>query len=106
MDLLLVMTVNPGFGGQAYIPTMEPKVAEARRLIDVTGHDVTIEVDGGVSARTAPSARRAGAERFVAGSAILQHPGGKRAGVEDLREVLGQGRTLIPGSRPGSSAPP
>ena len=88
IDLLLVMTVNPGFGGQAYIQAMEGKVAEARVMIDRSRLDVAIEVDGGISTATAPGARRAGAELLVAGSAILGHPEGKAAAVAQLRQSL------------------
>jgi ribulose-phosphate 3-epimerase len=62
VDVLLVMTVNPGFGGQAYLDTMEGKIAEARHLIARSGLPSSIEVDGGISAATAPRAWRAGAE--------------------------------------------
>jgi ribulose-phosphate 3-epimerase len=88
VDLLLVMTVNPGFGGQAYLATMERKIAEARDLIEAEGLDTAIEVDGGISARTAPGAFAAGARFLVAGSAVLDHAGGKRGGVAALREAL------------------
>jgi ribulose-phosphate 3-epimerase len=88
VDVLLVMTVNPGFGGQAYLETMEAKIAEARRLIAESGLQVTIEVDGGISAATARRAREAGAEWLVAGSAILTHPDGKKAAVAELRRSL------------------
>jgi ribulose-phosphate 3-epimerase len=71
MDLLLVMTVNPGFGGQGFIETQLPKLEQARRLIDETGHDVLIEVDGGVKPRNADSIVAAGADALVAGSAIF-----------------------------------
>jgi ribulose-phosphate 3-epimerase len=91
VDVLLVMTVNPGFGGQAYIQTMEAKVAEARRLIAEAGAQVTIEVDGGISAATARRAWKAGAEWLVAGSAILAHPEGKKAAVTELRRSLSEG---------------
>ena len=57
VDMVLVMTVNPGFGGQAYIATMEPKIAELRRLIVERGHDVDIEVDGGIGPATDRRAR-------------------------------------------------
>jgi ribulose-phosphate 3-epimerase len=87
-DVLLVMTVNPGFGGQAYLETMEGKIVEARRLIAESGVRVTIEVDGGISAATAPRAWKAGAEWLVAGSAILAHPEGKKAAVAELRRSL------------------
>jgi ribulose-phosphate 3-epimerase len=88
VDLLLVMTVNPGFGGQSYIAAMEEKVAEARNLIDRSGFGTTIEVDGGISAATAAGAWRAGAEFLVAGSAILGHADGKRAAMAELRRCL------------------
>jgi ribulose-phosphate 3-epimerase len=87
-DVLLVMTVNPGFGGQAYLETMEGKVAEARGLIARSGLPILIEVDGGISAATAPGAVRAGAQLLVAGSAILAHPEGRPAAVAELRRSL------------------
>ena len=88
VDVLLVMTVNPGFGGQAYLQTMEGKIVEARRLVAESGAQVTIEVDGGISAATAPRAWKAGAQWLVAGSAILAHPEGKKAAVAELRRSL------------------
>jgi ribulose-phosphate 3-epimerase len=88
VDVLLVMTVNPGFGGQAYLQTMEGKVAQARGLIARSGLQTLIEVDGGISAATAPGAVRAGAQLLVAGSAILAHPEGRPAGVAELRRSL------------------
>ncbi len=88
VDLLLVMTVNPGFGGQSYIAAMEKKVAEARNLVDRSGFGTTIEVDGGISAATAAGARKAGAEFLVVGSAILGHAEGKHAAVAELRRCL------------------
>jgi ribulose-phosphate 3-epimerase len=88
VDVLLVMTVNPGFGGQAYLETMEGKVAEARHLISSSGLPTLIEVDGGISAATAPRAWKAGAELLVAGSAILAHPEGRPAAVAELRRSL------------------
>jgi ribulose-phosphate 3-epimerase len=91
VDVLLVMTVNPGFGGQAYLQTMEAKITEARHLISKSGLQVTIEVDGGISPATARRAREAGAEWLVAGSAILAHPEGKKAAVTELRRSLTTG---------------
>jgi ribulose-phosphate 3-epimerase len=82
------MTVNPGFGSQAYLETMEGKVAETRRLITRSGLQTLIEVDGGISAATAPRAWRAGAELLVAGSAILAHPEGRPAAAAELRRSL------------------
>jgi len=84
VDLVLIMTVNPGFGGQAYISTMEPKIAAARKLIDASGRDVDIEVDGGISADTIAGAATAGANVFVSGSALWKYPSFDE-GVADLR---------------------
>jgi ribulose-phosphate 3-epimerase len=72
VDLVLLMTVNPGFGGQAFIPTMPRKIAVMRRMIDFGGYAVELEVDGGIHAETAPLAVKAGAQVLVAGSAIFQ----------------------------------
>lgn len=71
VDLLLVMTVNPGFGGQEFIPTSVDKVARARRLLDDVRSDAALEVDGGISRDTIAEVRRAGADTFVAGNAIF-----------------------------------
>src|SRR5256714_7388523 len=85
VDLLLVMTVNPGFGGQSYIATMEPKIAEARALIDQSGFDIELEVDGGIAPATIAGAAGAGADVLVAGSALFRDPGGLEPAVSDLR---------------------
>jgi ribulose-phosphate 3-epimerase len=87
VDLVLVMTVNPGFGGQAYIPTMEPKIAEVRRLVLQGGHDVDIEVDGGIAPSTITGAAAAGANILVAGSALYRDPAGLAHAVAELREL-------------------
>ena len=75
VDLLLVMTVDPGFGGQRYLPSMEPKIAAARREIDRRGLAVELEVDGGIGLSTVGAAARAGATAFCAGSALFTGPG-------------------------------
>lgn len=85
VDMVLVMTVNPGFGGQAYIPTMEHKVAELRRLVDERGLDVDIEVDGGIGPDTIAGAAAAGANLLVAGSSLYRDPDGLEHAVADLR---------------------
>lgn len=85
VDMVLVMTVNPGFGGQRYIATMEPKITEVRRLIDASGYDVDIEVDGGIAAATVGGAVRAGANVLVAGSALYRHPNGLATAITELR---------------------
>ena len=70
IDLLLLMTVFPGFGGQAFMEDVMPKVAEARAAIDGRGLRVALQVDGGIDERTAPIAAAAGADVFVAGNAV------------------------------------
>jgi ribulose-phosphate 3-epimerase len=85
VDMVLVMTVNPGFGGQAYIATMEPKIAQVRRMIVDGGHDVDIEVDGGIGPTTIAGAAAAGANVLVAGSALFRDPEGLGHAVSDLR---------------------
>ncbi len=85
VDLVLVMTVNPGFGGQAYIPTMEPKVAQVRQMVLEGGHDVDVEVDGGIGPSTIQGAAAAGANVLVAGSALYRDPEGLAHAVAELR---------------------
>ncbi|CAN5761686.1 ribulose-phosphate 3-epimerase [soil metagenome] len=70
LDLLLVMTVNPGFGGQRYIEAMDPKIAAARELLRGSGSQASLEVDGGIAPDTIARPAAAGAERFVVGSAL------------------------------------
>ncbi len=84
-DLVLAMTVNPGFGGQAYIPAVERKVARLRRLIDDSGLPVELEVDGGITADTISGAAAAGADVFISGSWLYAHPDGKAAATTQLR---------------------
>ena len=86
VDLLLVMTVNPGFGGQPYLASMEPKIAAARRLIGRSGQRIELEVDGGIGPATIGGAAGAGADVFCAGSALYRHPDGLAAAVTELRE--------------------
>jgi ribulose-phosphate 3-epimerase len=87
IDMVLVMTVNPGFGGQDYIATMEPKVAAVRSLLDELGADVDVEVDGGVSPQTVAGAAAAGANVLVAGSALFRDPEGLEHAVTELRSL-------------------
>ncbi len=74
IDLLLIMTVNPGFGGQKFIPQGLKKIAEARKMINASGRDILLEVDGGVDAGTVESIVQHGANVLVSGSAILGQP--------------------------------
>ncbi len=87
VDLVLVMTVNPGFGGQAYIATMEPKIAEIKAMIDAAGlgDTVDLEVDGGIGPATIAGAAAAGANVLIAGSALYKDPDGLEHAVSDLR---------------------
>ena len=87
VDLVLLMSVNPGFGGQAFIPGALEKLAAARKRIDASGRDIRLEIDGGVKADNIEAIARAGADTFVAGSAIF---GAKdRAGaIRAMREAL------------------
>jgi ribulose-phosphate 3-epimerase len=80
LDLVLIMSVNPGFGGQKFIPEALRKVAEVRRRIDASGRDIRLEVDGGVKVDNIAEIGAAGADTFVAGSAIF--------GAQDYREVV------------------
>jgi ribulose-phosphate 3-epimerase len=84
-DLLLVMTVNPGFGGQAYIATMEPKISEARALIDGSGFDIELEVDGGIGPDNAAEVVKRGATVLVAGTSVFDHDDGAAEGIRALR---------------------
>lgn len=86
-DMVLVMTVNPGFGGQKYIGTMEPKVATIRRWIVDGGHDCDIEVDGGISPDTISGAAAAGANVLISGSSMFKDPEGLGHAVDELRRL-------------------
>ena len=89
IDLLLIMSVNPGFGGQAFIPRSLERVARARALVEAhRPGQVEVEVDGGVSAQTAPGLVAAGATVLVAGSAVFGYAGGPGAGVEAIRSAI------------------
>ena len=87
VDLVLLMSVNPGFGGQSFIPSTLPKLREARALIDAAGLPVRLEVDGGVSAANIREIAEAGADTFVAGSAIFNQPD-YQAVIDTMRQEL------------------
>lgn len=89
-DLVLAMTVNPGFGGQSYIPAVEPKIARLRRMIDESGLSIELEVDGGITDQTISGAAAAGATVFISGSWMYAHPDGKAAAVNQLRVTAGR----------------
>jgi ribulose-phosphate 3-epimerase len=80
VDMILLMSVNPGFGGQSFIPSTLGKLADVRQLIDASGYDIQLEVDGGVGVQNIRAIAEAGADTFVAGSAIF--------GTDDYAEVV------------------
>lgn len=85
LDLALVMTVNPGFAGQAFIPQMLPKITQVRQMLENGGSQALLQVDGGITPQTLPLTQNAGADVFVAASAIFQHPLGIAAGIAALQ---------------------
>jgi ribulose-phosphate 3-epimerase len=87
LDLILIMSVNPGFGGQSFIPESLKKIAAVRRLIEASGRDILLEVDGGIKPDNIAEAARAGADTFVAGSAIFGKPDYK-AVIDSMRQQL------------------
>ncbi len=88
VDLVLVMTVNPGYSNQTFLPETRPKIAVLRRMLDAIGSPAWLEVDGGISVQTLPEVRQAGANAFVAAHAVFAYPKGITAGIEALREAL------------------
>ncbi len=91
LDLVLVMSVNPGFGGQAFIPSALDKLRAVRRKIDATGKPIRLEIDGGVKADNIGEIAAAGADTFVAGSAIFNAP--------DYADVIGRMRAAVANAR-------
>ena len=88
LDLILLMTVNPGFGGQAFIPAMVDKIQEARKCLDQSSFSGYLSVDGGVNQQNIEWIARAGATVFVAGSAIFKNPP-YRGAIQQLRQAIG-----------------
>lgn len=88
VDLILLMSVNPGFGGQRFIAASTDKVRRLRDLLDARDSTVVLEIDGGIDPHTAPQAVAAGARMLVAGSAVFGAPGGPAQGVKRLRDSL------------------
>jgi ribulose-phosphate 3-epimerase len=93
IDLLLVMSVNPGFGGQSYIPTSTEKVRQARQLLDAAGSTAELEVDGGIDTGNAGVVASMGATVLVAGSAVYRHAQGAGEGVRAVRRAADSGRS-------------
>ena len=87
LDMLLLMSVNPGFGGQKFIPSTLDKLKQARKIIDDSGYDIRLEVDGGVGVGNIQEIAAAGADTFVAGSAIFSQPSYKEV-IDKMRSEL------------------
>ena len=88
LDLVLVMTVNPGFGGQTFIPHTLRKITQVQRMLSERNPTCEIEIDGGVEVDTIGAAYEAGARVFVAGTAVFKHSAGPAAGVRALRDAI------------------
>ena len=86
VDMILIMSVNPGFGGQKYIETMTEKIAATRKMVDASGYDIDIEVDGGITADNIAKVKEAGANVFVAGSAVFK--GDTAQNTKDMLAIL------------------
>ena len=91
IDMVLLMSVNPGFGGQSFIPSALPKIAQVRAMIDRSGREIRLEVDGGVKVDNIEAVAAAGADTFVAGSAIFGAQD-YRATIAAMREKIAQAR--------------
>ena len=92
-DLVLVMSVNPGFGGQSFIPESIGRVAEIRKRLDALGSSAWLEVDGGVSVETISQLKEEGTTAFVSGTSVFKHPLGIGAGIKALREAITDKKT-------------
>ncbi|MGL9734506.1 MAG: ribulose-phosphate 3-epimerase [Symbiopectobacterium sp.] len=88
LDIILLMSVNPGFAGQSFIPSTLDKLHQVRQRIDESGYDIRLEVDGGVKVDNIAQIAQAGADMFVAGSAIFGHPADYRSVIDNMRSEL------------------
>ena len=95
LDLILLMTVNPGFGGQSYLPAMTEKIRVLRDRVDDSGRSILLQVDGGIDVRTAPIAAQAGADLLVAGSAVFGEDD-PAAALEQLKMAARLGQDVTP----------
>jgi len=99
LDIILLMSVNPGFGGQKFIPAVLDKAREARKMIDASGYDIRLEIDGGVTVDNIASIAEAGVDMFVAGSAILKAPRTQEAykeTIDAMRKNLAASKATSP----------
>jgi ribulose-phosphate 3-epimerase len=92
LDLILIMSVNPGFGGQKFIPAALEKLRQARQRIDASGRAIRLEIDGGVTAQNIGAIAAAGADTFVAGSAIF-HAADYQAEIAAMHRAIAESRT-------------
>lgn len=95
VDLVLIMSVNPGFGGQSYIPGSTTKIARLRAMLDAIGSDADLEVDGGVNPATIGEITAAGATVLVAGSAIFNQRASVQQNVQQLRQLCSQNKEVL-----------
>jgi len=91
LDMILLMSVNPGFGGQSFIPSALDKLREVRKRIDASGFDIRLEIDGGVKTENIREIKEAGADTFVAGSAIFSKPDYKKV-IDEMRAELAKAK--------------
>ena len=87
-DLVLVMSVNPGYSGQKFMPETISKVASVRKQLDIINSSAWLEVDGGINHDTLPLMKKAGATAFVAATAVFKYPEGTQAGIRSLRDII------------------
>ncbi|MDD1611207.1 MAG: ribulose-phosphate 3-epimerase, partial [Methylococcaceae bacterium] len=87
VDIILLMSVNPGFGGQSFIPSALDKLRQVRKMIDASGRNIRLEIDGGVKTDNIRAIKAAGADTFVAGSAIFSQPDYKKV-IDEMRAEL------------------
>ena len=89
VDMVLVMTVNPGYSGQAFLPEIPPKIKKVREILQASNSEAYIQVDGGITEKTLPLAHESGANVFVAATSIFKYPDGIAAGIQALRRAAG-----------------
>jgi len=105
-DLVLVLSVHPGYSGQSFIPETIAKVSEIRKKLDALRSSAWLEVDGGIDVETLPRMKEAGATAFVAATAVFKYPEGPAAGIRALRDVIASETTLAPGAHPPQAQVP
>ncbi len=94
LDVINIMSVNPGFGGQAFLPEVLPKARQLRQMIESSGRDIDLEADGGVNTETAPICVEAGINVLIAGSSVFSPKFSVKAGIDALKQSVGQSRNI------------